>query len=161
MVKFNERIDNGYTVKRAYGGATTTRLKYYVKGDLLVDRPDTVIINAGTNNFTKTNQTVNQIANEILDIVKTCHEGQVKKICVSSITCRPKFQSKVDGVNKLLKLNAAYYNYDFIDNSCIRESHLKSDELHLNKQGTIILANNFLAHLNRPYVTLPFASIWD
>ena len=159
MGEFNDLIDNGYAVKRAYGGATTTRMKYYVQGDLEVDKPDTIIINAGTNNFTKTKQSVEEIAEEIIEIVETCRQGGVQKIYVSSITCRPLFQWKVDGVNRLLQENANYHNYEYIDNACIRENHLKGDQLHLNKQGTIMSANNFLSHLNRPYVTLPFASI--
>ena len=125
MVKFNEQLENGSAVKRAYGGATTTRLKHYIKGDLVVDKPDTVIITGGTNNFTKTFQSVEEIAGEILEIVKTCRNAGVKNILVSSITCRPKFQCKVDGVNRLLQENAVYYKYDFIDNECIREINLK------------------------------------
>ena len=125
MVKFNEQLENGYAVKRAYGGATTTRLNHYIKGDLAVDKPDTVIINGGTNNFTKTFISVEEIAEEILEIVETCRNAGVKNILVSSITCRPKFQCKVDGVNRLLQENAVYYKYDFIDNECIREIYLK------------------------------------
>ena len=126
-----------------------------------MDKPDTVIINGGTNNFTKTFQSVEEIAEEILEIVETCRNAGVKNILVSSITCRPKFQCKVDGVNRLLQENAVYHKYDFIDNECIREIHLKGDRLHLNKEGVAILASNFLAHLNRPCLSIPIRSLWE
>ena len=119
MVKFNEEITNGYAVKRAYGGATTTRLKHYVKGDLAVDKPDTIIINGGTNNFTKTSLSDEEIVDEICEIVDICRQYGIKSIFVSSITCRPEFQRRVDAINKLLKEKAIKYNYEFIDNARI------------------------------------------
>ena len=161
MVKFNEGITNGYAVKRAYGGATTTRLKHYVKGDIAVDKPDTIIINGGTNNFTKTSLSDEEIVDEICEIVDICRQYGVKSILVSSITCRPEFQRRVDAINILLKEKAIKYDYEFIDNARIGEFHLKRDKLHLNQQGIFMLANNFLSHLNQPYKTLPFTSIWD
>ena len=161
MAMFNNKLINGNAVKRAHGGATTSRLKHYVKGDLEIDNPDTVIINGGTNNLTKTNQSVEEITEEILDIVDICRKHGVKNILVSSITCRPEFQWKIDDINNLLQDNSVRYNYVFIDNGNINENHLKRDQLHLNHQGTILLTNNFLFHLNRPCVTYPFASIWD
>ena len=140
-------------------------IKYWflviVKGDLEIDNPDTVIINGGTNNLTKTNQSAEEITEEILDIVDICRKHGVKNILVSSITCRPEFQWKIDDINKLLQDNSVRYSYVFINNGNINENHLKRDQLHLNHHGTILLTNNFLFHLNRPCVTYPFASIWD
>ena len=161
MAMFNEKVVNGRAVKRAHGGATTQRLKHYVKGDIEIDNPDTVIINGGTNNLSKTNQSVEEITEEILDIVYICRQHGIKNILVSSITCRPEFQGKIDDINRLLQENAVKYSYVFIDNGNINKIHLKRDKLHLNHQGAILLANNFLLHLNRPCVTYPFNSIWD
>ena len=62
-------------------------IKYWflviVKGDLEIDNPDTVIINGGTNNLTKTNQSAEEITEEILDIVDICRKHGVKNILVS------------------------------------------------------------------------------
>ena len=161
MNKFNNDVINGNAIKRAYGGATTSRLKYYAKAVTDLDQPDTIIINAGTNNFTKTQQTIEDIASEILDIVDISRKGGVQNIFVSSITCRPLYQAKIDGLNRLLKDYAAYYNYTYIDNSRIQESHVRKDGVHLNQEGISILANNFLYYLNRPYKSFAFTSIWD
>ena len=110
---------------------------------------DRIVINIGTNNLTKKSQTENETVEEIMEIVKKCHNYGVNEIFISGLTCRPDYQTKVDTINKLLKLNAGKYNYIFIDNSDIQEKHLWwKDKLHLNKQGTINLACNFLDFLN-------------
>ena len=88
-------------------------------------------------------QTPEETTSEILEIVQSCRNGGVKKILVSSIICRPLYQSKVNEVNELLKHYAGIYNYEFIDNVNIREENLKNNGLHLLKKGICILANNF------------------
>ena len=50
---FNNAVENGDAVKRVYGGATASCLNYYAKAIIEDDIPDTIIICAGTNNFTK------------------------------------------------------------------------------------------------------------
>ena len=64
----------------------------------------------------------------------------------------------VDEVNELLYYNSGIYGYTFIDNKGIREEHLRDDGVHLNQMGINILANNFLAHLNRRSLLPPD---WD
>ena len=155
----NESIVNGYAVKRAFGGATASRLNYYIHATLNEDKPDTVIIDAGTNNLTKKNQTAEEITTEIIDIVKTCKSRGVNTIFVSSMTCRPLHQIKINQINEVLKHHAGIYDDEFIDNNCIRNEHLRKDGVHLNKQGINILANKLLHHLKRPSV--PFYSIWN
>ena len=149
MIEFNDCIDNGSCVKRAFGGATASQLNYYVQATINEDKPDTMIINGGTNNLTKKKQTPEERCYEILDIVKSCHSGGVQKIFVSSITCRPLYQSKIDKVNELLNYYAGIYDFVYIDNTCIRKEHLKNDGVHLLKTGICILANNFLKYINQ------------
>ena len=48
-------------------------------------------------------------------------------------------------INQLLRYNAEIYGYQFIDNGYIRDEHLKSDGVNLNKEGVCLLANNFLS----------------
>ena len=162
MREFSNLINHGTAVKRAFGGATASQLNYYVQEVLHENKPDTIIINAGTNNFSKKrNQTAEETTSEILDIVQTCREGGINRILVSSITCRPHFQTKINEVNELLQYYSGIHNYEYIDNSRIREKHLKSDGVHLNKEGICILSNNFLAYLNSPSCYIPFEGIWD
>ena len=53
MIKFNDSLVSGNAIKRADGGATASQLNIYVQAALIEDKPDTIIINAGTNNFSK------------------------------------------------------------------------------------------------------------
>ena len=95
-----------------------------------------------------------------MEIVKTCKGERIPNVFVSSITYRPQYQSKINKINELLQDNAGIFKYQFIDNTSICKEHLKKDGVHLNKEGICILANNFLAHLNRTSV-LPFYDIWE
>ena len=87
-----------------------------------------------------------------MKIVEKCHHYGVNEIFVSGLTIRPYYQDKIKELNNLLKANEQEFNYKFIDNSDIVERHLWKDNLHLNEQGTINLACNFLDALNK----LPF-----
>ena len=160
MIEFNKHFSTGHATKRAFGGATASQLKHYTQAALQEDFPDRAIISVGTNNLTKKNQTPQEIAEEIIDVVNTCRKGGVNDIFVSSITCRPDYQAEIDEINKFLEYYAGIYNYVYINNRCIREEHLKRDKLHLNNEGIRILSNNFLEHVNRPSL-FSFTSIWD
>ena len=159
MNTFNDRLKSGVALKRAFGGATAAQLNYYVQAALNEDHPDRAIINVGTNNLTKKDQTPLQIAEEIIEVAQTCREGGVNEIYVSGITCRPQFQEKINEINKLLEYYAGIKNYTYIDNSCIGREHLQRDKLHLNKEGIHILSDNFLKHLNSISL-LDFNNIW-
>ena len=86
---------------------------------------------------------------EIMDLVIKCHTYGVNEVFVSGLTFSTYHQPQIRVLNKLLKENTGKYNYRFIDNSDIEERHLWKDKLHLNKQGTINLACNFLDCLNK------------
>ena len=161
MNKFNALLEKNYAVKRAFGGATASQLNYYLQATLNEDKPDTIIICAGTNNLTKKRyQTVEETTGEIIKIVESCHRGGVRRILVSSVTCRPTHQNKVEKINELLQHYAGIYKFQYIDNSCIHACHIKSDGVHLKKEGIQFLATNYIANLNRS--SLPsFESIWD
>ena len=79
-IEFNDSVVNGDAIKRAYGGATAARLKYYAKSIIEDDKPDRIIICAGTNNFTKTIQSAEEITEEIMDIVNTCRSNCIERI---------------------------------------------------------------------------------
>ena len=119
-----------------------------------------MIICVGTNNLTKKKQNPLDITNEIINIAETFRKGGVQKTFISSLTCRRSHQREINEVNKLLMYYASIYNYTYIDNACIRNEHLWKDGLHLNAEGTSILAENYVSYLNRPSL-LPFVKIWD
>ena len=148
MIEFNKFMKQGAAIKRSFSGAIASQLNYYLKEVLKEEDLDRIVINIGTNNLTKKRQSEQEIANEIFQVVEKCHDHGINEIFVSGITCRPRYQNKIDNINKLLKDNTREYNYSFIDNSDIQEKHLWKDKLHLNEQGMINLACIFLDALN-------------
>ena len=149
MKEFNYYLENGKAIKRSFPGATASQINYYIEEVLNEETPDKMLINIGTNNLTHKDQTEEETAKEIWTIVNKCHEYGVNHIFVSGLTCRPTYQRNIDEINKLLYNNAGRYGYTFIDNSDIERRHLWKDQLHLNDQGTINLACNFLDSLNK------------
>ena len=80
-------------------------------------------------------QSAEEITEDIMDIVNTCRSNCIEQIFVSSITCRPNHQTKVDKVNNLLKYYAGIYKFIYTDNSCIKSEYINRDEVHLSKEG--------------------------
>ena len=151
MNEFNRVLKKGSAIKRLYPGATSSRVKFYVGATLEEDRPHSMIILAGTNNITKKrNQNVIDIVHEILEIVQKYRNKGVSNVCVSGLICRPQYQTMINEINELLQFNAGLMNtYEYISNSNIGRFHLWSDNVHLNKDDTICLANIFWGILNR------------
>ena len=147
-------------IKRVYPGATASCVNHYVTATITEDKPEKVVICAGTNNLTKKERTPRDTVNEIMDIVETCKKGGIKQIFVSSLICRPEFQKEVDEMNKLLKYYAGIYGFVFIDNSDIHDEHLWRDKVHLNNKDINLLATNYISYLNKPSY-LPFENIWS
>ena len=110
-----------------------------------IARIQSMILLAGTNNITKKkNQKAIDIFHEILEIVQKCRNKGVRNVYVSGLICRPQYQSMINEINELLQFNTGLHNYEYISNSNIGKFHLWSDNVHLNRNGTISLANNFL-----------------
>ena len=74
MREFNKYLDNQHAVRGSFPGATAAKLNYYMKPTIEEEQPDTVILNIGTNNITKSRQSEAETVNEILCIVKECRE---------------------------------------------------------------------------------------
>ena len=58
MTRFNNQLLHGTALKRAFPGATTSQLDYYMKASLAEDKPEQIIIcggggGGGANNLTK------------------------------------------------------------------------------------------------------------
>ena len=157
MREFNKNLHEMYATKASYPGANVSRARYYMKKPLEEENPDTVIINIGTNNFTKNrNQSEEDIANEIIKMVEECRIMGVNDIFVSGLTIRKGFYEKVFIVNDILMQKARIHNFTFIDNSDICSDHLSHDGLHLKYEGTCILTKKILDHLNEFYSSFPF-----
>ena len=149
IYEFNRHLETGNAIKRSYGGSTTTDLHWHITPSLIDEKPDVVVLNIGTNNLTKKRQqTEEEICQDIFKIADKCRSHGVNEIFISSLTIRPSFGPKVDKINDILRRNADKHKYSYIDNSNITREHLARDGLHLNREGTTLLAKNFLFYLN-------------
>ena len=75
--KFNNQQNNDTMIKRVYPGATASRVNHYVTATITEDKPEKIVICAGTNTLTKKEQTPRDTVNEIMDIVETCKKGGI------------------------------------------------------------------------------------
>ena len=148
MNEFNEYINNGQASMKVFPGATPKELLYYCIPTLKEGKPNTCILNIGTNSLK--NDDISEITTDITNIVKRCHEYGVNNVYVSSLTCRPQFQEKVDQLNKLVCNNQVLCDFTLTENGNINKYH---DRIHLNNKGIVILARNFIRYINSTHST--------
>ena len=119
--------------------------------DFLKNKPDGLIVYAGTNDITKGKNLLNNVK-KILKQVKKLSPNT--KVAFSSIVTRKDkkdISKTVQDTNLRLKNYCSQKNIDFIQNSNIMEEHLGIKKLHLNKKGNSLLANNFLKYLRSTF----------
>ena len=114
---------------------------------LLNDKPDIVIINIGANDLNNL-ESINIIGN-IIHIIDICKNYGVNEVYVSGLLFRENQQQKVSEVNDFLRHRQVVNGFIYINNEKISKVNLWNDKIHLNKSGTIILANNFIDALNK------------
>ena len=118
---------------------------------LVADKPDCLIVHAGTNDITNGINSLN-CAKKIIKKVKQISPNT--KVVFSSLITRKDqkdLDKKVVEVNSRLKNFCAQKNIDFIDNMNIKEKHLGNKKLHLNKRENTVLANNLLKYLRSAF----------
>ena len=148
-VKFNKCYRNGHARFQKFHGGRARHMKEYVQTHMLEEKPDTVIIHAGGNDLrtTRNNPTpALRVANDIIDIGLACKKNGASRVIISGvITRKPQFlQERCIEVNELLVSQCRLYNFTYIDNSDINLDCLQRDGVHLNEEGTDLLANNYL-----------------
>ena len=139
---------------KSYLGATAKELKHNIQFPIQIDTSDIVVIHAGCNDISPSqNQeklTEEEIAKEIINIDSCCRDKDVNKTIISGLICRKGryHNSRVLKVNDYLQKSCFENRFYFIDNSKIKREHLFRDGLHLLESGKVILANNFIYYLN-------------
>ena len=122
----------------------------HVKPTLRDDKPDHIILHAGTNDL-RTEKTSSQIAKSIIDLT-TSLKNSGNSVIVSGIVPRfDNLNNKATEVNSRLVLMCAERNIPFISHSESRDSskHLNESKLHLNFNGVKVFAENFSAFLTK------------
>ena len=112
-----------------------------------MDKPDVCFIDIGRNNLGQDQS--HEIAKEIVNIVKLCHNHDVNDVFVSGIPLRIGKEEEVYDVNIFLQARTFLNDFIMIDNSNTTRSHIARDNIHLNNNGTWVIANNFVRAINR------------
>ena len=147
--EFNSHLHKCSARFRPFTGATLKKMEIHIQPDLIDDKPDVVVIHAGCNDIPNTSLEPRTIAEGIIKLGKICKNYNTNDIFISSLTCRSRnyLNTRVKSVNGILKDLCKVYNFHYIDNSNISREDL-GDGLHLEEQGKIKLANNFINNLN-------------
>ena len=144
--KLNESLKYAQAVKKIYPGATPKDLEHYCLKPLNYIKPDIVVLNIGTNKIGIDDPF--EISSDIYRIVKTCKVHGVKKVSVSSITCRPGHPRLVEDLNNILRARQILHDYELIYNDNITADFIWKDRLHLSNRGNDRLTSNFRRILN-------------
>ena len=115
--------------------------------EVIKEKPDYIIIHAGSNDLTNNINLLNSAKKLVKKIRDTL---SATKIAFSSIVLgkgrRNINESRAD-FNTKLRNFCKQKNIGFIDNGNINESHLAMKKLHLNRTGNSALAKNLLNYL--------------
>ena len=146
MRRLNYDISVGRAYRKYHPGATPSELAHYCLPTLINDKPDVVVIHAGTISYF--NDDIHTIANEIFNLVKVCQSHGVNDIFVSGLTFRNRHLTKVRELNNNLNKSKSLYGFIFINNDNILAQDICKDDLHLNYTGTVKIAINITEALN-------------
>ena len=116
---------------------------------------DEVILHIGGNDLQDmyAPDLITKSAVSIIETAQICKDRGAKTVFIGGVTER-KYgytQERCEVLNRELKELCRHNGFIFIDNSNIRPMEHLSDGVHLNDQGTTILANNYLDSLRKAY----------
>ena len=139
--------------KQAISGATASHICHY-SDILLKDKPNAVIIHAGTNDLVGRNADSNLSADNIAcDLIRTgvkARNAGVKQVMISSLLPINDYQAnkKAQEVNNHLREHCHAYNFLYIDNANMTKEDLQ-DTVHLSRDGKGVLMDNSAYYVNR------------
>ena len=115
---------------------------------LVADKPDCIIVHAGTNDITKGINSLNSVKKIVKKVKQTSPNTKVV-FFFSLITRKDKkdLDKKVQDVSNRLNNYCTHTNLDYIENKNIKEEHLGTKKLLLHKKGNTVFANNLLKYL--------------
>lgn len=127
----------------------------YVTPRISDEKPETVIIHGGGNDLPvysdeKTVPLLN-IANHIINAGLVARKNNVQNVLIGGVTTRKGsfLKKRCDALNQILIELCQRHQFAFIDNGAIKDEHLYQDGVHLNEDGTTILADNYLNALRK------------
>ena len=140
---------DNYFVVRPYPGTTVSDMEDYVK-PLVRRSPENVILHVGTNDLRSCPP--RNIADSILNLVtQVKQDSPTTSVGVSELIIRTDSDAlarKARQVNSILRDYCEHNKIVFMKNSNITTEHLNHKGLHLNRQGSVALQENFRKFVN-------------
>mgnify|MGYP001794596732 CR=1 FL=1 len=139
------------TYVKSFSGATVNDMSHYIKPSV-GRKPDEIILHVGTNDIKF--KEAREIAEKIVDLGREIQdESPDTKVTISSIIERSddSLNVKIREVNKIIAKFAKQNHWSLLSNANITKEQLNSSGLHLNPEGTKILASNFISHIKKIY----------
>ena len=141
---------------RRFPGGLSHHVKSHIPTYLEEVGPKSVIIQSGGNDLPSIRGNlipISDIASNIIESGEICRNYGAKNIFIAEVPVRLKsyIQERCHSLNALLKELCEQHDFTFLDNSNITTAHLYQDGVHLNNEGSDILANNYLSYLNYRY----------
>ena len=151
-IKKNIRGKDERILFKRFPGHTAEEIAFYATKPLSDNKPDKVIIVAGTNDLTRAvydKGTIDEyeVVQSLMKIGRAAREHGAKKIYVSSIMTRRGYRycEGIKKVNDLLYMACVAEDFLFMDHADITMAHISADGIHLNAHGTAILFYNILS----------------
>ena len=151
--KFNRCHDGDDQIQfTRFPGARAKHMTAYVTPRVTDEKPETVIIQGGGNDLPVYSEITPllTIANHIIDAGLMCRERGVQNVLIGGVTTRKEnvLKNRCEELNGIIKDLCKEHKFMFIDNSDISDEHLY-DGVHLNEEGTTILADGYLNALKK------------
>ena len=127
-------------------GATTEDITDFIKPSI-PKKQVFLLVHSGTNDLPTGINTITKIRKVVANVEEMDNERKIK-LGFSSIIGREDVDKTDETVNERLEKYCLSKGFLFIDNSNIDTSCLNRGNLHVNRQGTSILANNFRKSLS-------------
>ena len=141
--------DPNKIIIKSFSGATTEDMHEYVK-PTIKKKPDNIILHVGTNDLSQ-NTTTEEIAKNIINLAASIYQSNINVTISGLIPRNDNLSVRCDELNDYLnkmcsERNIGYINhYNYMD----KNQHLNRSQLHLNKHGTVTLANSFLNFISK------------
>ena len=138
-------------------GWKTKNIKEDVKKNLQQEYFDSAIIHIGGNDLQDLyyNESFAKLAKEIVETGVTCREKGADTVFIAGVTVRKWDYTweRCRRLNGKLKELCQQNNFVYIDNSNINYVDHLDDEVHLNNDGSKILANNYLGYMHKVFAS--------
>ena len=133
---------------RSHPGATTIDICDYIKPELR-QKLDVVIVHCGTNDISNNINTAKKMKKLVKEMEENNHEN-IPEVVISSIIKRydQDYNEEIQSINDKLQRFCTSKGLSFIDNKNIDKSCLNKGKLHLNREGSYFLDNNFKKFVN-------------